>query len=459
MSIARDVRLRTWFVVALAFGGLLVLLGGALVAARARAQQIYTQLDNLNMRHRQVEGKLRRLRSDIHLSGILVRDYLLDTSQAAGPEHRQRLSSARGETGVTLGQLEQMVEANEAARVRNLRATIEDYWGSFDPVFDWTPAQKGARSLHFLRQEVLPRREEVLRIAREIESLNDDNLRDQRAQVALREQELSRNLDRILGGSLGLGALVALVTVLRIRILETRAQDQHERTEAAEQEMRRLSHRLVSAQEDERRRLARELHDEVGQMLTALRMELGKAERARSSAGAFAAGLAECKAIIDTVMESVRALSMGLRPAMLDDFGLGSALDWHVRDFSRRYNVPVFLTVEGDVDRLPEPQRTCVYRVVQEALTNCARHARATRVDVNVKDASDRLLLSIRDDGVGVEGGDERRSGFGLVGIQERVREIRGLVSIHSGPRQGTTLTIEIPSGPAHEGRDESAAG
>jgi signal transduction histidine kinase len=210
--------------------------------------------------------------------------------------------------------------------------------------------------------------------------------------------------------------------------------------------MRRLSHDLVLAQEDERRRLARELHDEVGQMLTALRMELGRAERARGLPGdGFARSSAEVKRIIDTITDTVRALSMGLRPAMLDDFGLGAALDWHARDFARRYEVPVFLSVDGDVDGLPEPHRTCVYRAVQEALTNCARHARATRIDVTVTERQQRLHLSIRDDGVGLDGRDPRSRGVGLLGIEERVREIGGVVSIDSVKGAGTTVSIDIP--------------
>jgi signal transduction histidine kinase len=453
------VRRRTWAIVAVALGGLLLLLAGSLLAAKRRVQEIYSQLEAVNATHRQVEATLRRLRSDVNLSGILVRDYLLDTSPTAGPEYRAQLSNLRSQIGQSLGHLEMLVDTEEDARVQGLKSKIDDYWEVFDPLFDWTAAEKGARSLGFLRREVLPRRDEVLRIAREIEGLNDASMQDQRAQVALRERELRGNLNRILWGSLGLGALVALVAVSRIRVLELRSQEQHARTEAAEGEMRRLSRRLVSAQEDERRRLARELHDEVGQMLTALRMELGKAERLRPANGpGFAAGITECKRIIDTVMESVRALSMGLRPAMLDDFGLGAALDWHGRDFSRRYGVPVFLTVEGDVDRLPEPHRTSVYRIVQEALTNCARHARAGRVEVTLRDAGGRLHLRVHDDGIGLHV-DEKRAGVGLVGIEERVREIRGHLSIHSRPGTGTTLEIDIPVPPGKEGANESAAG
>jgi signal transduction histidine kinase len=209
--------------------------------------------------------------------------------------------------------------------------------------------------------------------------------------------------------------------------------------------MRRLSHQLVHAHEEERKRLARELHDEVGQMLTALRMELGKAERVRSGAdGVFAACIAECKRLTDKMVGTVRSLSMGLRPAMLDDLGLGPALDWHARDFLRRYNVPVNLTLQGDLDTLPEPQRTCVYRVVQEALTNCARHAKAGRIDVAVEGGDGLLRLEIRDDGVGIKG-SSAREGVGLVGIEERVREIGGRAIVFSPPGGGTALRVQIP--------------
>ncbi|HYU42458.1 MAG TPA: sensor histidine kinase [Vicinamibacteria bacterium] len=453
-------KVRTWGIVAVALGGLLLLLGASLLATRRRVQEISTQLDAINLRHREVEGTLRRLRGDFHVSGIFVRDYLLDTSRSASPEYREELSELRAHTGTNLAALERLVPGGETPRIQRLKSKIDDYWEVFDPVFDWTPFEKSARSLTFVRREVIPRRDEVLKIAQEIEDLNDSNMRDQRAQVALGEAELRGTLDKILLGSLGLGALVALVAVFRIRGLEMRSQEQHERTERAEDEMRRLSQRLVRAQEDERRRLARELHDEVGQMLTALRMELGTAERVRGGGnGAFSASLAEAKKIIDTVMESVRALSMGLRPAMLDDFGLGSALDWHARDYSRRYDVPVFLAVEGDVDRLPEPQRTCVYRVVQEALTNCAKHSRARRIDVAVREGSGRLHLSITDDGVGVDGSEEPRTGMGLVGIEERVREIGGHASIHSRPGAGTRVEVDIPVPPPGGGDHESPAG
>ena len=438
------ISLKTWPVVALALGGLLLLVVLSILATRRKAHEIYTQLDELNMLHRDVEAKMRRLRSDVHLSGIFVRDYLLDNSHLSGPAYRERLTDLRTATTANVAALNDLIGHREEERMHSLTSKLEDYWQAFGPLFDWTPAQKGALSSGFLRKVVLPRREAVLNIAQQIEELNNANMADQRAQVALRQQELDTYVTRMLWGRLALGIAVAVIAVLRIRLLEQRSIEQRESTERAEQEMRRLSHQLVGAQEDERKRLSRELHDEVGQMLTALRMELGKAERARTSPdGRFSANLAECKRLIETMVHTVRGLAMGLRPAMLDDLGLEPALNWQARDFSRRYNVPVNLVLTGDLDRLPESHRTCVYRVLQEALTNCARHANARRIEVVVEGRNDMLSMEVRDDGVGIT--DARTGGLGLIGIQERVREIHGRMTLVSPAGGGTALRVELP--------------
>lgn len=436
--------MKTWPVVALALGGLLLLVVLSILATRRKAQEIYTQLDELNMLHRDVEARMRRLRSDVHLSGIFVRDYLLDNSHLAGPAYRERLTELRAATTATIVALNELIGQRESSRLQSLKTKLEEYWQAFDPLFDWTPARKGALSSGFLRRVVLPRREAVLNIAQQIEELNNANMIDQRAQVALRERELDEYVTQMLWGSLGLGIVVAVIAVIRIRLLEQRSFEQHEITERAEQEMRRLSHQLVGAQEEERKRLSRELHDEVGQMLTALRMELGKAERLRTSPdGRFFACLAECKRLIESMVHTVRGLAMGLRPAMLDDLGLGPALNWQARDFLRRYDVPVNITLSGDLDSLPESHRTCVYRIVQEALTNCARHANAERIEVVVEGRSDLLWIEIRDDGVGIK--DARADGVGLIGIQERVREVHGRTALISPAGGGTALRVEIP--------------
>jgi signal transduction histidine kinase len=130
---------------------------------------------------------------------------------------------------------------------------------------------------------------------------------------------------------------------------------------------------------------------------------------------------------------------------MLDDFGLQAALEWHVRDFMRRYAINVELRMEGVFDRLPDKHRTCVYRVVQEAMTNCARHARAHNIQIDVAADDAQLRVSVSDDGVGLDPAHRRR-GLGLRGIDERVKELQGAMAIARKGKTGTTLVVHLPT-------------
>jgi len=285
----------------------------------------------------------------------------------------------------------------------------------------------------------------VLAIAQEIEAINDANLAAQRAEVTRQQAAFSSELYRLLWRSLLLGLLLAVPAVVRLRVIERRSEEQRERAQDAERQMRELSQQLVAAQEDERRKLSRELHDHVGQMLTALRLELGRIDRVRSAADTrLASAVSECRQLVDDMVDLVRDLALGLRPSMLDDFGLQPALEWQARDFTRRCNVPVSLTVTGSIDSLADQQRTCIYRVVQEALTNCVRHANAGRISVDLHAHDEWLDVSVRDDGVGLDP-RRRAGGLGLRGIEERVRELGGTVTLESATGQGATLAIRLP--------------
>jgi signal transduction histidine kinase len=143
-----------------------------------------------------------------------------------------------------------------------------------------------------------------------------------------------------------------------------------------------------------------------------------------------------------------RGLALGLRPSMLDDFGLQAALEWHVRDFTGRSPMNVDLKMDGDFDALPDKHRTCVYRVVQEALTNCVRHAHAQNVRISVHARDGHLQVSVTDDGVGLNP-VRRRNGLGLRGIDERVRELEGTMTISREAGGGTTVAVRLPLPPA----------
>jgi signal transduction histidine kinase len=430
-------RLKTWLVAALGLGSLVLLIAFSMMASSRKAQEIYTQLDQLNTHHRNVEAKLRVLRADVHLSGIYVRDYLLDVERARAPEYREDLAEFRRKNMATLIELRPLVDSDD--RMASLQTKLDEYWATFDPLFDWTPAEKIVRSAGFLRREVVPRREAVLTIAQEIEELNNANLTKQRAEVAERHAALANDLDRLRWQTVLLGVTVALIVVFRLRFLERRSDE-------AEEQMRELSQQLVDTQEEERKNLSRELHDHVAQVLTGLRMELGRVERMTGPVHAqVAPAIAGCRELIDDMFRTVRNLALGLRPSMLDDVGLQAALEWHVRDFTARYAISVDLKVEGDFDALPDKHRTCVYRVVQEAMTNCARHAQATaiRVSVTACERERQLNVLVTDNGVGLDP-TRRRKGLGLKGIEERVKELDGSVTIAREPSRGTKLAIRL---------------
>jgi signal transduction histidine kinase len=437
------VRFRTWPAAALGLSGLLVLVVVSLTTVSRRAQEIYTELDQLNAHHRVIEAKFRRLRSDIHLSSIFTRDYLLDTDRHA-PEYRRRLDEFRSTNLATFAELRVLGARDgwdDDVRAERLQAELEDYWRATEPLFDLRPGEQLTESVAFLRSQVLPRREAVLALAREIEDLNNENLAVERAEVTRRQREFRSDLEILLWQSVLLGLVVAAAAVARLGVVERRSA-------AAERQMRELSQELVATQEEERKKLSRELHDHIGQVLTALRMELGRIDRLRvPTNAALAEAVSQTRPLLDEMVRSVRDLALGLRPSMLDDFGLQAALEWHVRDFTRRYGLHVELKFEGTFDGLPDPHRTCIYRTVQEALTNCAKHSRASRVDVALRETRDGLDVSISDDGIGILPA-VRRTGLGLRGIEERVRDLKGTLTVCGGPGGGTALTVRLPHPP-----------
>jgi len=425
-------RLKTWLVAAIGLGTLVILIAVSMLASSHKAEQIYAQLDTLNAHHQRVEASLRRLRSDVNLSGIFVRDYLLDVARERAPEYRERIADYRRTSLATVTELRGLVKNDD--RIARLETRLEDYWSTFDPLFDWTPYEKILRSASFLRREVVPRREAALTLAQEIEQLNDANVAVQREEVARRHEAFRKDLQRLQIQTVLLGLGVAIVVLFRLRVLERRSEE-------TETQMRELSQRLVNAQEEERKNLSRELHDHVAQVLTGLRMELGRIERTSPGVGSI---VGECKRLVDDMVQTVRNLALGLRPSMLDDFGLQAALEWLARDYMRRYAINVDLKMDGDFDALPDKYRTCVYRIVQEAMTNCVRHAGAKNVDVGVSAEARQLQVSVTDDGRGLRSAPRGR-GLGLRGIDERVRELHGTMTIAGVEGQGTIVFARMP--------------
>ena len=217
--------------------------------------------------------------------------------------------------------------------------------------------------------------------------------------------------------------------------------------EQSRESLRRLSTSVVEAREDERRRIARELHDELGQRLTALKMELSTlpgvgalGERQRRVQG--------LTTMLDDTLASVRRISSDLRPMMLDDLGLNAAIEWLASDAARRMGIEVTVHLNENDALLDDRLATAVFRMVQEALTNVARHARATGVTVVLRQHDGELELVVEDNGIGYPEGAMRREGsFGLLGMRERASMLGGRLEAGNAPGSGARLVVHLPLG------------
>jgi len=239
--------------------------------------------------------------------------------------------------------------------------------------------------------------------------------------------------------------------ILRDITLRKKYEDELKRREA---ELRGLSARVLEAREEEKTLIARELHDELGQLLTALKMDLA-ALRERLPAPELQAQAGQMDALLDRTVASVRRISAELRPQMLDDLGLPDAVSWLAEDFGRRAGVTIKLEISDDaaLEALERSVANTVYRVLQESLTNVARHAQARRVWVVVEGNGGMLQVEIEDDGRGIAPEDlARPRSLGLKGMRERVHHLGGAVEIGRAPRGGTRIALRLPRQPAAPG-------
>jgi PAS domain S-box-containing protein len=215
--------------------------------------------------------------------------------------------------------------------------------------------------------------------------------------------------------------------------------------ERSRRALRELSASVVDAREEERRRIARELHDELGQRLTALKIDLANlstAARLRADDPRVAA----MSVMLDDTLASVRRIASDLRPLMLDDLGLNAAISWLASDASRRIGIPVHTRLPEHEPQVEQRVATALYRMVQEALTNVARHAQAREAWVELRAQGATLLLEVADDGAGVADASLQRPGsFGLMGMRERSRMLGGEFSIGPRPGGGTRVVVRLP--------------
>ena len=399
------------------------------------------------------EDTLTAIRTSVLLGSIYLRDALVDTTGSR--QYRDELRTIRHD-------IEQKVEglANDPMlsidrnELQPLRSSLAAYWETLDVFLGPDAPTTFVQGTGVLRRQVVPARTNVLSVVDRLTDLQRDAQRQREAEVAALYSEVRFRFVEIGVATLLIGLAVSAFVLVRVSRLERELEQRREAEAHTRRDLERLSARLVDAQEQERRALARELHDEVGQALTALKMEVGVALRAASADPRVREPLEEARLIAETTLHGVRDLSQLLHPSILDDFGLPETLEAYVRSFSKRTGIRASLRTEGLENRLPAGVEIAVYRIIQEALTNVARHSRAASCDVTVAREQQSLRVIVDDDGAGMTGAGEASMsrGLGVIGLRERAQSMAGTFAIERRDGGGTRLRVMIPL--AHHSRE-----
>ena len=361
------------------------------IAALALFSRIHAEESALRARSLEHSRRLEQIRATIYLS-------------AAGQQAPADLAAVRDST------LRQLA----APETSSLRGEVVAWFRLLDLMNDMAARRPSPGVDAWFRQQIAQRRGAMLELTNSISAALDREWQSGQSQLDALYARFRWTLGAELALVFAVGAAVSTLTVRRTVRLEAQA--------------RALSAQLLNAQEDERRAIARELHDEVGQALSGALLEAASpALRTR----------------LEDAVDSVRRIALSLRPSMLDDLGLVAALEWQARELGNRTGLAIEVCANESAGDLPESHRTCIFRVAQEALRNCARHSGATSVRVALDKAVRGVSLAIEDNGKGFRTGHTH--GLGLLGMEERVTQLGGSFRLRSEPGRGTTVVAELP--------------
>src|SRR5260370_19130335 len=362
-----------------------------------------------------------------------------------------QISGLRSETETYFNDLLKMGAA--ADTVQKLKGKFDEMWVVLTESSEL--GLSDSQEYGFVQEQIVPRRDSAAKILRQLENANEKSMTASEEDFSATRRAASERLLLILGAGLVLGIVVMRFSLRYSENLEKQTAAQLEEVSRAKKELERLSARLMEIQEEERTRLSRELHDEIVQNLAVLKIEITQAQAlAGERIPRIAENLARARDLAERTVKTVRNISLLLRPSLLDDLGLGPALQWQTEDFSRRTGVRCDFQGLGLQDNLPDAVKTCVFRVTQEALHNCQKHAHATSVRVHVVQEPTQLSVEIEDDGVGHDmqfgqiSPDDMH--FGVLGMRERAAGLGGNLLIDAAKGRGVKITLLLPLAPSN---------
>lgn len=385
---------------------------------------------------------LESIRSSILLTHTYLGDYFLDADSRNTKDYMAKVQGAWSQLSSDLASY-RSTTLDEQVLVKQLGDLLDQHWQRLSVAMGSSPAGR-PRDASFYNDEILPLRTSMVEITTQLEGIDAKQTASTEAKIQTQFERLGSQLNIALSVGLGAALLLALGCLLYIFRIERQNSRRYQEVLRARKALEQLSAKLVDAQETERRTISRELHDQVGQTLNALLVDAANlAKRIQADDAVSLRYLDNIRTFADSSVNSIRDIALLLRPSMLDDLGLIPALEWQAREVSRRSGIKVTVVSENVPDALPDELRTCIYRVVQEALHNMARHSAAKSAVVTVRQDDGSLFLSVEDDGCGFD--PERTRGLGTLGMEERVRQLGGRLEVRSATGKGTAVRVNLP--------------
>ena len=443
MTLSKRAVLRTGYTAVIA-----VLVLSAVEAYRIQSSASRQQLE-IYRSYVDQEGTLAVLRRNLWLAGNDVRDFFISTTPQQAALLRTQIEELRKEDEDALKHMERSPDLVGTAAM--LRKSLGEFWAEITPVPNSMLKLSDQDHFRFLQDVIVPRRGQLYTALVDLTSADQQKLQASEKEFDETRRAAGWRLLLMLVLSVLLAALLARLSVGHAESLEQQAEKHLEAVEQTRRELQQLSARLLDVEEEGRRKLSRELHDEIGQTLALLQIEVSHAQAALATPPIAAERLKRARELAERTVQSIRNITGGLRPSLLDDLGLVPALQFQLEDFLRRSGIACDFVEEGVADQLPDVVKTCVYRVVQEALHNCEKHSGATRVRVVVRQLPDCLAAEIEDNGRGFQMNGQRMpyrsNGLGLLGLRERAANAGGTLVIDSAPGHGTRIALRIPLG------------
>jgi signal transduction histidine kinase len=428
----------------ISFGGLLALMVIAGLDALRLAGQLHTQEEEIRQTFLAHTQPLLVLSSSIYVYNDRIQEYLLSGDPQADGLTAEDFSRLTAEIIATINKYPENRQPEERALLVSLEQLFTEQQGLLNPVLSWSREERHRQAWRFLNEEVLPQRSRIQETSGKIALWNSQQLGATDREMFRSFSSLQARQTRLLAIALIAGLVLSLASILYLLRLGEEAQRRYQGLAQSRSQLEALSAQLVDAQETERRSISRELHDEVGQSLGALLVEVGRLAASVASGNVkIKDHLDKIRSVAETTVQTVRNIALLLRPSMLDDLGLIAALEWQGREVSRRSEMEVEIQSGDGSEKIPDEYSICIYRLVQEALNNAARHSLAKNARVTVEQAANKLLVSVFDDGRGFD--PRRVRGLGILGMEERVRRLGGILTIDSKPGSGTTLKAEFP--------------